>query len=152
MSDLYGRFLFEENELDVSELEALKRQLENGLYPEYAERNIRKIDVILNRRKKLKEFENEREERWYKLALEDKRIKEIWESHGAMFINKGVMTKWYLNDECFYTWFSRAKAEEQYPKLLAAHEKFKELLIMMHHKDGAEEQTIVDKAKEILGR
>ena len=149
MSDLYGRFLFEENELDVSELEALKRQLENGLYPEYAERNIRKIDVILNGRKNLKEFENEREERWYKLALEDKRIKEIWESHGAMFINKGVMTKWFLNDECFYTWFSRAKVDEQYPKLLAAHERFKELLIMTHHKDDSEEQTIVDKAKEI---
>ena len=114
--------------LDTSELKVLKEEFENGLYPEYEERNIRKIDVILNGRKKLKEFENEREERWYKLALEDKRIKEIWESHGAMFINKGVMTKWYLNDECFYTWFSRSKVDEEHPKLLAAHEKFKELI------------------------
>ena len=128
MSDLYGRFLNDEKHLNIEELKDLKNEFENGLYPEYSERNIKKIDRILNQNKRNEEHRKEREERWYKLALEDKRIKEIWESNGAMFINKGNMTKWYLKDECFYTWFSRANVDEQYPKLLEANEKFNEIL------------------------
>ena len=82
MSALYGRFLDDEKNLNIDELKALKNEFENGLYPEYAERNINKIDKILNQNQRLEEHRNEQEERWYRKAVKDKEVKEVWESHG----------------------------------------------------------------------
>ena len=128
LSILYGKFLDTPEGLDTSELKALKEEFENGLYPEYAERNINKIDKILNKNQRLEEHQNEQEERWYRKVVKDKEVKEVWESHGAYFKSNGYSTTWYLGETPFYTWYSRANVDEQHPKLLAAHERFKELI------------------------
>ena len=128
ISELYGRFLFDEKNLNIEELKELKNEFENGLYPEYAERNINKINKILNQNQRLEEYRNEQEERWYRKAVKGKEVKEVWESHGAYFKSNGYSTTWYLGETPFYTWYSRANVDEEHPKLLAANKKFNEIL------------------------
>ena len=128
MSDLYGRFLEDEKNLNIEELKDLKNEFENGLYPEYAERNIKKIDRILKRNQMIIEHRKDQEERWHRKALKGKEVKEVWESNGAYFKSNGYSTTWYLGDIPFYKWYSRANIDEEYQKLLKANEKFNEIL------------------------
>ncbi|WP_131796883.1 hypothetical protein [Bacillus spizizenii] len=51
-----------------------------------------------------------------------------WESHGAYFVQRHAMTKWYLDSECFYTWFSGVHVLDEFPKAKKADEKFESLL------------------------
>ena len=128
MSDLYGLFLDDEKNLNIEELKDLKNEFENGLYPEYSERNIKKIDRILKNNQRIEEHRKDREERWHRKAVKGKEVKEVWESHGAYYKSNGYSTTWYLGDTPFYKWYSRANVDEEYPKLLNANEKFNELL------------------------
>ena len=128
MNDLYGLFLDDEKNLNIEELKDLKNEFENGLYPEYAERNIKKIDRILKHNQRIEEHRNEQEERWYRKAVKGKELKEVWERHGAHSKSNGYSTTWYLGDIPFYKWYSRANVDEEYPKLLKANEKFNEII------------------------
>ena len=128
MSDLYGRFLDDEKNLNIEELKDLKNEFENGLYPEYAERNIKKIDRILKQNQRSEEYIKDQEQRWHRKAVKFKELKEVWENNGAYFKSNGYSTTWYLGDTPFYKWYSRANVDEEYPKLLKANEKFNEIL------------------------
>ena len=128
MSDLYVRFLEDEKSLNLKELKDLKNEFENGLSPEYAERNIKKIDRIIKQNQRSEEYIKDQEQRWYRKAVKGKEIKEVWETHGAYFKSNGYSTTWYLGGIPFYKWYSRANVDEEYPKLLNANEKFNELL------------------------
>ena len=128
MSDLYGLFLDDEKNLNIEELKDLKNEFENGLYPEYSERNIKKIDRILKNNQRIEEYRKDQEERWHRKAVKGKEVKEVWESHGAYSKSNGYSTTWYLGDIPFYKWYSRANVDEEYPKLLKANEKFNEIL------------------------
>ena len=124
---IYDNFLREPTDLTTEELEELLNQFNNGYKADYKERNVLKIEEILERRKRREKIREEKEELWKKLALEDKAIKSNWIEQGAYFIDKGIYVKWYYKDEMFYQWWSRVRIEEEHPRLLEANEKFKVL-------------------------
>ena len=109
--------------------EFLLNEFKNGYKSDYNEKNILKIEKILERRNKREKTKLEKERLWYKLAIQDREIKKVWEEKGAYFIDKGSYVKWYYKDEMFYLWWSGTHVEEENPKLLKADEKFKELLL-----------------------
>ena len=124
---LYGKFLKEPTGLTTEDLEELLKHFNDGYKADFKERNIVKIEKILERRKRREKIRKEKEELWKKLALEDKAIKDEWLQQGAYFIDKGIYVKWYYKDEMFYQWWSRVRIEEEHPRLLKANEKFKVL-------------------------
>ena len=124
---IYDNFLIKPTDLTTEELEELLNQFNNGYKADYKERNVLKIEKILERRKRREKIREEKEELWKKLALEDKAIKDEWLQHGAYFIDKGIYVKWYYKDEMFYQWWSRVRIEEEHPRLLKVNEKFKVL-------------------------
>ena len=124
---IYDNFLREPTDLTTEELEELLNQFNNGYKADFKERNIVKIEKILERRKHREKTMMEKETLWKKLALDDKEIKSNWIEQGAYFIDKGIYVKWYYKDEMFYQWWSRVRIEEEHPRLLKANEKFKVL-------------------------
>ena len=124
---IYDNFLREPTDLTTEDLKELLNQFNDGYKADFKERNIVKIDKILERREHQEKTVMEKESLWKKLALEDKAIKDEWLQHGAYFIDKGIYVKWYYKDEMFYQWWSRVRIEEEHPRLLKANEKFKVL-------------------------
>ena len=124
---IYDNFLIEPTDLTTEDLKELLNQFNNGYKADYKERNIVKIEKILDRRKHREKIKMEKEALWERLALEDKAIKNEWIEEGAYFIDKGIYVKWYYKDEMFYQWWSRVRIEEEHPRLLKANEKFKAL-------------------------
>ena len=125
----YSKFLDNAYDMKSVELDFLLNEFKNGYKSDYNENNILKIEKILERRKKREKSKSEKERLWYKLAIQDREIKKLWEEKGAYFIDKGIYVKWYYKDEMFYQWWSGTHVEEENPKLLKANEKFKELLL-----------------------
>ncbi len=128
MSDLYGRFLDDEKNLNIDELNTSKMNSRMVYILNMQNATSTRLIKYSTKTKGSKNNGMSKKNSWYRKAVKGKEVKEVWESHGAYFKSNGYSTTWYLGETPFYTWYSRANVDEEHPKLLAANEKFNEML------------------------
>ncbi|QHF58038.1 hypothetical protein Bateq7PJ16_2232 [Bacillus subtilis] len=126
IKDLESKYI--NKNLTIEEAKLFLIYLEKNLHLEFAERRIKNLKRIIASSEGLINANKERDGHNLEIAKLYVDLTKKWESHGAYFVQRHAMTKWYLDSECFYTWFSGGHVLDEFPKAKKADEKFESLL------------------------
>ena len=121
-------FKYINKNLTIEEAKIFLTYLEKNPHLEFAERRIKNLKGIIATSERLIKANKQREEHNLELAKLYVDLTKKWESHGAYFVQRYAMTEWYIDSECFYTWFSGGHVLDEFPKAKKADEKFESIL------------------------